>query len=85
MEGLQIAKTIKTNGAVELRVNFGQAKVAIMTKGSGGYFYMNLYDNRQRYKNNKIFFGYDELEEVCGIYQTTKMLHSEFEQVSFMT
>lgn len=52
---MEFQKCVKSNGKVEFRTKFGKDKVAVLSKG-GDYFYINLYDNRPKYKENKIFF-----------------------------
>lgn len=46
---------MKSNGAVELRSEFGRQKVAVMAKGKDDFYYINLYDNRSKYKGNRMF------------------------------
>lgn len=78
---MEFVKKVKSNGSVEFRTKFGRDKSAVMSKG-GDYFYINLYDNRSKYKGNKIFFGFDELEELVKITGAMNTLKSEFRQVS---
>ncbi|CAG2245749.1 unnamed protein product [Mytilus edulis] len=54
-----------------------------MTKG-GEYFYMNLYDNRPRYKENKMFLGFDELNEFCQIKEAMETMRGEFKKPVYM-
>jgi hypothetical protein len=63
---MELQKRVKSNGKVKFRTKFGRDKVAVLSKG-GDYFYINLYDNRPKYKGNKIFFGVDEIEELVRI------------------
>ncbi|VDH93025.1 Hypothetical predicted protein [Mytilus galloprovincialis] len=65
MEQINLMKIQKKNGAIELRTNFGRKITAVMTKG-GEYFNMNIYENRPRYKENKMCLGFDELNELLS-------------------
>ena len=80
---MELQKRVKSNGKVEFRTKFGRDKVAVLSK-AGDYFYINLYDNRPKYKGNKIFFGVDEIEELVKIKGAIDALKPEFDQVSLV-
>ena len=78
---MEFIKKEKNDNSVEFRIKFGRDKAAVMSQ-VGKYFYVNLYDNRAKYKGNHIFFGIDELEELTKIIEAMNNLKSEFSEVN---